>query len=137
MRVRADEACKAYWNYGVVSIAKDEIVEGGLGRYLAETGAPVTVLDDEPTAGADRPPSLGVPDGTIDEIMAWVGDDPGKALRALEAETVGKARKSLIATLEKILEAATGGDTPPPNPDASPPAAPGAGDPSDNPPPAQ
>lgn len=123
MRVRADEACKAYWNYGIVNIAEGEIVEGGLAQYLAETGAPVTVLEDEPTAGADRPPSLGVPDGTIDEIMEWVGDDPAKALRALEAETAGKARTTLVGKLEKILEAATAGagENPPvqPNPDTA------------------
>lgn len=106
MRVRADEATQAYWNYGVVKIAKDEIVDGGLAQYLAETGAPVTVLDDEPVAGADIRTPDAVPDGSAEKVLEWVGDNPEKALRALESETAGKARKGLMAALEKLLEAA-------------------------------
>ncbi len=40
-----------------------------------------------------------VPAGTVDEVLAWVGDDPGRAARALEAELSGKNRASLVAAL--------------------------------------
>jgi len=114
MRVRADEATQAYWNYGIVKIAKDEIVEGGLAQYLAETGSPVTVLEDEPAGDNPPPPDPdAVPDGSAEKVLEWVDGNPEKALRALEAETAGKARKGLIASLEKLLEAATGEGQPP------------------------
>lgn len=123
MRVTADEKLRIFYNHVPVDIAEGEELDGDFAVFLLERRAPVTPVDDEahahlhaltsgdePTAGADHPPSLGVPEGTVDEIMEWVGDDPAKALRALEAETAGKARKSLIGKLEKLLEAATASD---------------------------
>ena len=40
-----------------------------------------------------------VPDGSIGDILAWVGDDPARAELALEAELAGKRRKTLMDTL--------------------------------------
>jgi hypothetical protein len=42
----------------------------------------------------------GVPDGTIDDVLSWVGDDPNRARVAIETEkTRPSPRKSLIAQL--------------------------------------
>jgi hypothetical protein len=42
------------------------------------------------------------PDGTIEEVKAWVGDDHDRAQRALEAERAGQSRTTLITYLEAI-----------------------------------
>lgn len=47
----------------------------------------------------DDPGSDVVPAGTVDEVLAWVGDDPARAAAALEAELSGKNRASLITAL--------------------------------------
>ncbi len=39
------------------------------------------------------------PDGTVDEVLAWAGDDPDRRAAALEAEKAGKGRKTLIDAL--------------------------------------
>jgi hypothetical protein len=43
-----------------------------------------------------------VPDGTVQEVLDWVGDDPDRAERALEAERLGDGRSTLISKLEAI-----------------------------------
>lgn len=47
-----------------------------------------------------------VPVGTIDEVLAWVGDSPDRAGRALDAEQakVDGARSTLVARLNAILD---------------------------------
>jgi hypothetical protein len=48
-------------------------------------------------------PAEGVPDGTKDEILGWVGDDPARAAAALEAERSREnPRSTLVAALEKV-----------------------------------
>ena len=42
---------------------------------------------------------LTVPSGTVDEILAWAGDDPARREAALEAEQAGKNRVSLVKAL--------------------------------------
>lgn len=42
-----------------------------------------------------------VPAGTVEEILAWVGDNEDRAARALETERAGKNRASLVAQLER------------------------------------
>lgn len=56
--------------------------------------------DEEPVDG-DEPP-----DGNIDDVLDWVGDDPARARQALEVEQSesGKGRSSLIGTLTGIAE---------------------------------
>lgn len=44
-------------------------------------------------------PNLEVPEGTIGDILAWVGDDPARAELALQAELEGKRRKTLVDAL--------------------------------------
>src|SRR5262245_54346419 len=43
-----------------------------------------------------------VPDGTIAEVLDWVGDDPVRANAALHAEYAGQNRSTLITRLEAI-----------------------------------
>jgi hypothetical protein len=45
---------------------------------------------------------VSVPDGTVEAILAWVGDDPERAQAALEAERAGKNRSTLISELEAM-----------------------------------
>lgn len=59
-------------------------------RIDPETGEPIDA-DDE-----------AVPTGTIDEVMAWVGDDRSRASRALTTERAGQNRQTLITRLEAI-----------------------------------
>lgn len=72
-----------------VAIATDDEVR----RELA--GEDVIPIDDE---DGDAPP-----DGTIDDVLVWVGDDPKRAADALDAEQQGRGRKTLIEALERIL----------------------------------
>lgn len=61
------------------------------------------------TEGADE----DVPDGSIDDVLAWVADDPGRARVALAAELDRpKPRKTLVEDLEDLVEdqADTDGD---------------------------
>lgn len=51
-------------------------------------------------AVADAVPA---PDGTVDEILAWVDDDPGRARGALAAEAVNRQRKTLMTALQQII----------------------------------
>jgi len=47
--------------------------------------------------------SEDVPDGTADEVLAWVGGDFERAVAAEAAELAGKRRKTLLADLAKII----------------------------------
>lgn len=43
-----------------------------------------------------------VPAGTIAEVLAWVGEDHDRAVRALAAEEAGHNRKSLVKSLSAL-----------------------------------
>lgn len=59
--------------------------------------------DREPEREQSAPDAGSVPEGTVDEVLAWVGDDVGRALAALEHEkTRPQPRKSLIKRLEEL-----------------------------------
>ncbi len=45
-----------------------------------------------------------VPEGSIKEVLGWVGEDLTKAKAALDAETSGEKRKTLVKELNSILE---------------------------------
>lgn len=45
------------------------------------------------------------PTGTTKEILEWVGDDPERAQRALDAELASdKPRKTLVEPLEELIK---------------------------------
>lgn len=107
MRLRKEtgkSGVAGYWweNDGdVVSVPWDLGVS-----ILAIKGADFTqVLTEE-----DEPPSKDevdgmVPHGSVDQIMAWVGDDKRRAEAALRVERLKKfdARASLISRLDKVI----------------------------------
>jgi hypothetical protein len=43
-----------------------------------------------------------VPEGTIDDVLEWVGDDSGRAREAYLAEVEGKGRSTLLTRLDAI-----------------------------------
>ncbi len=45
-----------------------------------------------------------VPEGSIKEVLGWVGEDLTRAKAALDAETSGEKRKTLVKELNSILE---------------------------------
>jgi hypothetical protein len=45
---------------------------------------------------------MTVPEGTVQDVLDWVGDDPGRAQEALDAENAGQQRSTLITQLEAI-----------------------------------
>jgi multidrug resistance efflux pump len=47
--------------------------------------------------------SEDVPQGSVEEIKTWAGDDPERAQRALDAERAGQNRSTLVAHLEGIV----------------------------------
>lgn len=67
-------------------------------------GSEPVVNESEVKAGlTDKPAEAEeVPEGTIDEVLDWVGDDEAKAKIALDAETAGKNRTSLVNKLKAI-----------------------------------
>ena len=82
----------------------------------AVTGKAAGVTDDapapeapqgEPTAQQAAPPTAnenGVPQGTVGEVLEWVGDDKERARAALDAEhATGEPRKSLVRRLEEQI----------------------------------
>jgi hypothetical protein len=50
-----------------------------------------------PAAAKDA--EIEVPDGTVADLLEWVGDDPDRANAALEAEEAGKRRKGVLDAL--------------------------------------
>jgi hypothetical protein len=62
--------------------------------------AEIKVTKSEPV----QEEKLEAPEGTVAEILDWVGEDVEKAKVALEAEKAGKKRKSLIEELEALIE---------------------------------
>lgn len=99
MRVRVREAHRLYWNYRLIDLAAGDEETGDLAAYLLSTGSPVDLVDDEPDSG-----ELDV-DGTVADVLAWVGEDPQRAEQALAAESAkDKPRATLLAALAKLGE---------------------------------
>lgn len=44
-----------------------------------------------------------VPEGSVKDVLGWVGDDATKAQAALDAEEAGEGRKTLISQLKNLL----------------------------------
>lgn len=77
-----------------------------------EVTAERLVADGWVPAGMNVPAPTGVgqdevPAGSVAQVTEWVGEDAGRAARALEAEQARgeKARASLVAHLTKLLDA--------------------------------
>lgn len=74
---------------------------------VVEVAAPVVDSFDQPVAEkpieAPVTEEQGVPEGSIKEVLAWVGDDATKAQAALDAENAGDTRTTLVSKLEAII----------------------------------
>lgn len=58
------------------------------------------------SAPSAAPSGDEVPEGTVDEVLAWVGDDKDRAQQALDAEEDSdKPRSTLVEALEALVEA--------------------------------
>jgi hypothetical protein len=58
--------------------------------------------DDETEGETTAADDDCVPNGTVEEVKTWVGDDRERAQKALEAERSGQNRPTLIAHLESV-----------------------------------
>lgn len=68
-------------------------------RLVNEDGTPLA----EPEAAPAAPDSDKVPSGSIAVVLAWVGEDPDRAVRALDVETAAeRPRKGLVTALEAL-----------------------------------
>lgn len=72
-------------------------------RNTEEAVVEETVVE---TPETEETASNEVPDGTIKEVLDWVGEDVDRAVEALTAEEAGERRKTLIKSLEEIIEGA-------------------------------
>jgi hypothetical protein len=90
------------------------LIEGNVQLVMPETeGVDLELLTDpnrpepeteEAEAEAPAEPGEQVPDGTISEVLAWVGEDQDRARAAIAAEQEGRVRSTLINKLEQVLE---------------------------------
>lgn len=128
MRVRVVKQVSGFWNYGIQTWGPGEELIGDLARHLADNTpeGSVEVLEADPEPEKAEGPDAGAEDnadddaeadggeadgdgppvdGTIDQLMAWVGDDPDKADAALAAE---QAKDKPRSTVVKRLAALAG-----------------------------
>jgi hypothetical protein len=78
-----------------------EGVEAEVGQDEVGPGDPTLEKDDDGVPiEKDSDDSDDVPDGTISEVLDWVGDDSERAQRALDVERTGQNRSSLVSQLE-------------------------------------
>ena len=109
MRVVVNEDMKVFHGHVPTELKKGQEVSGSLAELLlAGASRKVTRVDDpEPPAGDEPPDGLDI-DGKIDDVLAWVGDDPERALEAHSAEEArgDKARSTLLAKLAELVDQA-------------------------------
>lgn len=69
---------------------------------VAKTDVPV----EAPVEAVEAPVTeeQTVPEGSIKDVLGWVGEDSTKAKAALDAETSGEQRKTLVKELNAILD---------------------------------
>lgn len=122
MRVRVLKPVRVYWNYAVQQLKEGEEVIGEYARHLLDNAGEgaVEVLDAEPATGpapedplppgdddtADPDDADGPPvEGTADDLLTWVGGDPGRARLALDAEQAkDKPRTTVVKRLAALIE---------------------------------
>lgn len=119
MRVTVNENFSFTYEMVPYTVPAGGVIEGQAAIHLLMAKAPVTPADDDAQRVADGEvdePPVGEqeaiePDvseldiaGTIDQVLAWVGDSPERALQAHQAEEErgDKARSTLLAKLAEI-----------------------------------
>lgn len=83
---------------GKTSAARKQVAEGGVDTLAGTLTNPGKDL----STGHDVASSDSLVDGTVDEVLEAVGDDPDLAAQAIEQERAGKNRVTLIEQLEEI-----------------------------------
>ena len=79
--------------------------------YKARKKVSAPVVTEEEVVVVPTPPVVAekepeaVPEGKVDEILEWVGEDVDRAVQALSAEEAGARRKTLTKVLEEIIAA--------------------------------
>jgi hypothetical protein len=119
MRVRVLKEFTAYWNYAVTEFKEGAELDGDLARHFADNApeGSVKILEadpepepvpepESPAEPAQQSEDDGPPvDGTIDALMAWVGDDKDRAVQALEAEQAkDKPRSTVVKRLTALAD---------------------------------
>ncbi|MEV0382415.1 hypothetical protein [Nonomuraea sp. NPDC050643] len=108
MRVIAEKAFETYFEMRLLRIPEGLEFKGSLAAHAYAAGAPVRVLDSAGIEDAVPPQEPDTPDGldisgTAKEVLAWVGDDPGRAAEARDAEAgQDKPRSTLLKALDEI-----------------------------------
>ena len=74
-----------------------EFLDTQTGRTIQASGARADYFRQSPARFQEQG---AVPDGTIAEVLEWVGDDDGRRQAALDAEKAGKQRATLIEKLD-------------------------------------
>jgi hypothetical protein len=70
---------------------------------VGETGPEIVDLPAGEVVTVSPPPVDEVPDGTAEQVLAWVDGDPDRAARAIDAEqSRDKPRSVLLANLRKV-----------------------------------
>jgi len=75
------------------------------GPVVEEARVPLAETVEAPVEAQNAPqtPEQVVPAGSVKEVLAWVSEDPTRAKAALDVETSGDNRKTLIKELNVIL----------------------------------
>lgn len=103
MRVIAERDIETYFELRMISIPEGTELKGSLAAHLHACRAPVRVVGEQPET-PEQPDGLDIT-GTVEEIIAWVGDDTGRATEAYEAESgKDKPRTTLLKRLEEIAD---------------------------------
>lgn len=70
--------------------------------YMAQDAVVETPVVEAPAPEAPESTVEAAPEGSIKEVLAWVGTDATRAQTALDAEKAGEKRVSLISKLEAL-----------------------------------
>jgi hypothetical protein len=83
-----------------------DVPEEELRRFLADGAVETVAAAPAAAAEAVDDEVEPVPTGTVDAVLAWVGDDTDRAGRALTAEQAkgDKARKTLVEALTALVD---------------------------------
>lgn len=126
MQVTVDATCVVVYKCQLLTFQKGESARGDIAAYLVRSGAAVTPADDDAQALADATPEdeapvvessdddavaeadaledIDIATSTIDQVLAWVGDNAEKALaaHAVEEARGDRARSTLLVKLSEL-----------------------------------
>ncbi len=93
-------------HFGLSEQEAQEAAQKGPQRAAQDLGVSEDALRDAMPQKAPEAVVVDVLSGTVEEILAWVGDDVDRALRASDVEQErSKPRVTLLTALTDIIEA--------------------------------